>query len=70
MTTRPTPTSITSTLTALSETVTADTTATIGDLDLLVKVNKAAATRYRTMGDAAEGLHTDAEYLKGKCTCE
>ncbi|KAI5800028.1 biogenesis of lysosome-related organelles complex-1 subunit 2-domain-containing protein, partial [Geopyxis carbonaria] len=43
-----------------------DTEATVGDLDLLVNVNKHAAERYRAMADAAVGLETDAEYLKTK----
>ena len=44
-----------------------DTEATVGDLDLLVRVNKHAAERYKTMADAAEGLETDSEYLTIKC---
>jgi uncharacterized protein YoxC len=39
----------------------------VGDLDLLVRVNKHAAERYKTMADAAEGLETDSEYLTTKC---
>jgi len=38
----------------------------VGDLDLLVRVNKHAAERYKTMADAAEGLETDSEYLTTK----
>lgn len=44
-----------------------DTEATVGDLELLVRVNQHAAQRYRAMADAAEGLSVDAEYLGGKC---
>lgn len=44
-----------------------DTEATVGDLELLVRVNQHAAQRYRAMADAAEGLSVDAEYLSGKC---
>lgn len=43
-----------------------DTEATIGDLDLLVRINKHAAERYKSMADAAKGLDTDAQYLKTK----
>jgi 5'-deoxynucleotidase YfbR-like HD superfamily hydrolase len=43
-----------------------DTESTVGDLDLLVRVNKHAAERYKAMADAAEGLETDSEHLKAK----
>jgi len=54
-------------LQSLESLIRLDTEATVGDLDLLVRINKHAAERYRGMADAAEGLETDAEYLKTKC---
>lgn len=54
------------TLASLESLIRLDTEATVGDLDLLVRINKHAAERYRGMADAAEGLETDAEYLKTK----
>ncbi|KAA8893940.1 biogenesis of lysosome-related organelles complex-1, subunit 2 [Sphaerosporella brunnea] len=54
------------TLATLESVVRLDTEATVGDLDLLVRVNKHAAERYKAMADAAEGLETDSEYLKSK----
>jgi biogenesis of lysosome-related organelles complex 1 subunit 2 len=41
----------------------------VGDLDLLVRVNKHAAERYKAMADAAEGLETDSDHLRAKCMC-
>lgn len=41
----------------------ADTEATIGDLDLLNRINLHAKERYQAMANAAEGLQTDSEYL-------
>lgn len=45
----------------------ADTEATIGDLDLLNRINLHAKERYQAMANAAEGLQTDSEYLTQKC---
>ncbi|TGZ79799.1 hypothetical protein EX30DRAFT_372815 [Ascodesmis nigricans] len=54
------------TIASLENLIRLDTEATIGDLELLVRVNQNAAQRYRAMADAAEGLQTDSDYLSGK----
>ncbi|KAF8539915.1 biogenesis of lysosome-related organelles complex-1, subunit 2 [Trichophaea hybrida] len=54
------------TLATLESLIRLDTEATVGDLDLLVRVNKHAAERYKAMADAAEGLETDSEHLRVK----
>ncbi|CCX32098.1 biogenesis of lysosome-related organelles complex-1, subunit 2 [Pyronema domesticum] len=54
------------TLASLENLIRLDTESTVGDLDLLVRVNKHAAERYKAMTDAAEGLETDSEHLKAK----
>jgi len=54
------------TLATLESLIRLDTEATVGDLDLLVRVNKHAAERYKAMADAAEGLETDSDHLRAK----
>jgi len=53
-------------LATLESLIRLDTEATVGDLDLLIRVNKHAAARYKAMADAAEGLETDSDHLKTK----
>ncbi|KAL7270684.1 hypothetical protein RUND412_006599 [Rhizina undulata] len=43
-----------------------DTEATLGDLELLNRVNVHTRERYKAMADAAVGLETDSEYLDQK----
>lgn len=54
-------------LQSLENVIRADTEATIGDLELLNRINLHAKNRYQAMANAAEGLGTDSEYLSQKC---
>lgn len=54
-------------LQSLENVIRADTEATIGDLELLNRINLHAKNRYQAMANAAEGLGTDSEYLNQKC---
>lgn len=53
---------------ALENVVRADTEATIGDMDLLHRINVHATERYQAIADAAVGLDTDSAYLREKCS--
>lgn len=55
-------------LQSLENVIRADTESTIGDLDLLNRINLHAKERYQAMANAAEGLGTDSEYLSQKCS--
>ncbi|KAH0614678.1 uncharacterized protein H6S33_000314 [Morchella sextelata] len=58
--------SVNDVLASLENVIRADTEATIGDLDLLNRINLHAKERYQAMANAAEGLQTDSEYLTQK----
>lgn len=58
---------LTCSLQSLENVIRADTEATIGDLELLNRINQHAKQRYQAMANAAEGLGTDSEYLNQKC---
>ncbi|KAF3914402.1 hypothetical protein ABW21_db0206094 [Orbilia brochopaga] len=53
-------------LSSLENLIEADSSAILGDLDLLHKINEAARERYKAMTDAATGLENDSDYLRGK----
>jgi len=53
-------------LATLENVIRADTEATVGDLDLLNRINLHATERYKAIADAAVGLETDSEYLGQK----
>ncbi|KAK6345510.1 hypothetical protein TWF718_007424 [Orbilia javanica] len=53
-------------LSSLENLIEADSSAILGDLDLLFKINEAARERYKAMTEAAVGLETDSEYLRGR----
>ncbi|KAK6535374.1 hypothetical protein TWF694_001835 [Orbilia ellipsospora] len=53
-------------LTSLENLIEADSSAILGDLDLLYKINEATREKYKAMTEAAMGLETDGEYLRGK----
>lgn len=58
---------VSSVLSSLENLIEADSSAILGDLDLLAKLNNAAVDRYRSMTDAAKGLEVDSEYLQQRC---
>jgi len=60
----PTTTQVSTVITSLENLIEADSSAILGDLDLLTKLNNAAVDRYRSMTDAAKGLENDSEYLR------
>ncbi|EPS45015.1 hypothetical protein H072_1009 [Dactylellina haptotyla CBS 200.50] len=57
-------------LSSLENLIEADSSAILGDLDLLYKINEAARERYKSMTEATMGLETDGEYLRGKSDAE
>ncbi|KAF3144761.1 hypothetical protein TWF569_006961 [Orbilia oligospora] len=60
-------TAVQTVLSSLENLIEADSSAILGDLDLLHKINEAARERYKAMTEAAVGLETDSEYLRGRC---
>ncbi|KAF3110139.1 hypothetical protein TWF706_000876 [Orbilia oligospora] len=59
-------TAVQTVLSSLENLIEADSSAILGDLDLLHKINEAARERYKAMTEAAVGLETDSEYLRGR----
>ncbi|EWC47550.1 hypothetical protein DRE_03170 [Drechslerella stenobrocha 248] len=60
-------TAVQTVISSLENLIEADSSAILGDLDLLHKINEAARDRYKAMTDAAIGLETDSEYLRERC---
>ncbi|KAF3933435.1 hypothetical protein ABW19_dt0210333 [Dactylella cylindrospora] len=57
-------TAVQTVLASLENLIEADSSAILGDLDLLHKINEGARERYKAMTEAAMGLETDSQYLR------